>query len=64
MQVLKNSFDNSGIFDAGDDLHRPAAVRAHLNVDIEYSLQALRPAHCDVARRRSPFSALPALFNA
>jgi hypothetical protein len=26
MQVLKNSVDNGGIFDARDDLHRPAAV--------------------------------------
>lgn len=31
MQVLKNSVDNGAIFDAGDDLHRPTAVRADLN---------------------------------
>ena len=64
MRVLKNSVDNGAIFDAGDDLHRPATVRADLSVDIEYSLQALRPTHRDVARRRSPFPALLALRRA
>jgi hypothetical protein len=33
--VLKNSADDLGVFDAGDDLHRATAMIATLNLDAE-----------------------------
>jgi hypothetical protein len=36
--VLKNSADDLGVFDAGNDLHRAAAMIATPNLDAEGSL--------------------------
>ena len=44
------------IFDAGDDLHGAAADTADFDVDIEHTLQALRPAHrCPALNRHGCF---------
>jgi len=39
--VGKNLLDYLGVFDTGDDLHRPSAGPAGLDVDAKYPLQAL-----------------------
>jgi len=44
--VIQNSPDRHGIFYTGDDLDRALALVTDFNVDIEYALQALGPAHC------------------
>jgi hypothetical protein len=36
--LLDNAFDDRRVFDAGDDLQRPAAVAAGLDVDSEHAL--------------------------
>ncbi len=43
--MVEDALDDSGIFDAGDDLHRTATYLAGFNVDVEHALEALRPAH-------------------
>jgi len=42
--VGENPLDDLRVFDAGDDLDRPAAALAALSLDPEHALQALRPA--------------------
>jgi hypothetical protein len=51
-QVLKNSADDLRVFDAGDDLHRSAAVLATLNLDAEDAFESLCPAHRHVPGHR------------
>jgi DNA-binding NarL/FixJ family response regulator len=41
--VLQNAADDLRIFDAGDDLHRPAAAFTGLDLDTEDAFEALRP---------------------
>ena len=48
-QVFQNLPDYRRVFDAGDDLHRPPALLAGFDVDVEYPLQALGPGHGGVA---------------
>jgi hypothetical protein len=43
IKVSQNLLDHRRGFDAGDDLHRPAAYTAGLDVNAEYALQALCP---------------------
>ena len=45
LQVLKDLLDHPRIFDAGNDLHGPAAGRTGLNVDAKDAFQALCPGH-------------------
>ena len=43
LQVIENPLDHHRVFDADNDLHRPAAGRTGLNVDAKDAFQALRP---------------------
>ncbi len=45
LQVIENPLDHHRVLDAGHDLHGPAAGRTGLDVNIENTFQALRPAH-------------------
>jgi hypothetical protein len=47
--VIEYLPDHLGFFDAGNHLYRPGALTTGLSVDIENTLEALRPGH-----RRSP----------
>src|SRR5690606_39890629 len=49
LQVIKDLLDHYRVFNAGDDFHGAAAAAAGLDVDIENTLEPLRPCH-----RRSP----------
>src|SRR5258708_7141346 len=49
-EVLENLADQLRVLNTGDDLQRPAAVLAGLDVDVEDALQALRPTHGHVPR--------------
>ena len=49
--MVENLLNDTGVFDAGNDLHRSAAVATGFDVDVEDSLQALRPRQGDVAWR-------------
>src|SRR5690606_40863471 len=49
LQVIKDLLDHYRVFNAGDDSHGAAAAAAGLDVDIENTLEPLRPCH-----RRSP----------
>ena len=44
-QMREEAGDGGRILDDRDELQLPAAVRAALDVDIEYALQQLRPTH-------------------
>jgi hypothetical protein len=39
----ENSLDEFRVFDAGNDLSRPAALLTALNIDPEHALEARRP---------------------
>ena len=43
LQMLEDAADDLRIFDAGDDLDRPAALFAALDLDAEDAFEALRP---------------------
>lgn len=60
VQVGEYLFDDHWVFDAGDDLHRPAAMATRFDVDVEDTLQALRPgmAACPAAAVLSASSAV------
>jgi len=45
VQVGEDLVDDHGIFDTGDDSERTGALRANLDIDIEDTLQPLRPGH-------------------
>ena len=45
IQMAQNFFDDIGIFNSGDDPHRTATHRTHLNVDTEHPLQRSRKGH-------------------
>jgi hypothetical protein len=45
MQVIQDSIDGLLLLNAGNDLHSTSAMPAGLNVNIEDSLQSLRPGH-------------------
>ena len=49
-KVIEDLPDHRRVFDAGNHLHRAGAFATGLNVDIENTLEALRPGH-----RRSSF---------
>jgi hypothetical protein len=49
-EVFENLADQLRVLNTGDDLQRPAAVLAGLDVDVEDALQALRPTHGHVPR--------------
>jgi hypothetical protein len=49
-KVIEDLPDHLGVFDAGNHLHRTGAFATGLNVDIKYTLEALRSGH-----RRSSF---------
>ena len=49
-KVIEDLLDHRRVFDAGNHLHRAGAFATGLNVDIKYTLEALRPGH-----RRSSF---------
>jgi len=44
-QVGQNPVDNILLLYTGNDLYRSTAAAAGFNVDIEYSLESLRPGH-------------------
>jgi len=65
-QMLDDSADDLRVFDAGDDLHRPAALLAGFDLDAEDAFEPLRPAHRYVLRRLGPAisnETIPALFG-
>jgi hypothetical protein len=43
LQVIKDLLDHYRVFNAGDDFHGAAAAAAGLDVDIENTLEPLRP---------------------
>ena len=45
IQVIEDSGDDIGIFNASNDLHRATAEFAHLDIDAEYSFEAACPRH-------------------
>jgi len=45
LQVIEDLLDQHRVFDAGNDLDGAAAFTTGLDVDIEYTLQSLRPGH-------------------
>ena len=45
IQVGKNFLDGYRVLDAGDDFDSTAALTAGFDVDVEHSLEALRPGH-------------------
>ena len=47
-QVCEYFLDDRRIFDAGNHFDRPAADSALLNVDMENTLEPLRPGHRDM----------------
>ncbi|MBT4403509.1 MAG: hypothetical protein HOC85_00360 [Acidiferrobacteraceae bacterium] len=49
-KVIEDLPDHLGVFDAGHHLYRPGAFATGLDVDIENTLEAIRPGH-----RRSSF---------
>ena len=51
-KVPDSKVDHQRIFDAGNDFHAAATDAARFDVDIEYTLQTLRPAHCCMACNR------------
>ena len=57
-QVLEDAADDLRVFDAGDDLHRPAAAFTGLDLDTEDAFEALRPSHRGVLGHRTalPFA--------
>jgi hypothetical protein len=59
--MLENSTDDFRIFDAGDDLHRPTALLAAIDLDTEDAFESLRPTHRRVPRHRPalPFARNP-----
>ena len=47
--MIQNLLDGRGVFSTSNDAHRALALLTGLNVDIEYKLQALGPAHRHMA---------------
>jgi hypothetical protein len=45
IEVIEYLLNHHRVFDAGNDLHGPAAGRTGLNVDAKDAFQALRPGH-------------------
>jgi hypothetical protein len=54
--MIQNLLDGHGIFNAGNDVHRPLALLAGFNVDIEYSFQPRGQGHLNVALAKSNYS--------
>jgi hypothetical protein len=50
LQMRQNPRNGLRLLDAGDHLERPAAAGAGVDLDAKDALEALRPAHPDVAR--------------
>ena len=50
LQVIEDLLDHYRIFNTGNHLHGATADTAGLDVDVEYTFEALCPSH-----RRSPF---------
>ena len=50
-KMSQDAIDDVLVLNTGDDLCRPTAMTANLDIDIEYSLESLGPGHRDV-----PFS--------
>ena len=55
LEVIEYLPDHLGVFDAGNHLHRAGAFATGLSVDIENTLEALRPGHDDMAFGGCPF---------
>ena len=57
-QMREDAADELRVFDAGDDLHRAAALLAALDLDAEDAFEALRPGHRGVLWQRNalPFA--------
>ena len=53
-KVLENLFDDSRVFNTGNHFNGTATMLTGFNVDIEYSLQPLRPSHGSVSLYRRP----------
>ena len=52
LEMGQDALDHGRVFDAGNDLHLPATGFAGLNIDLEHTLETLRPGHCRVAYGR------------
>ena len=52
--MIQNLFNDCWVFDTGNNLDGTATMLTGFNVDIEYSLQSLRPSHGGLSLFRWP----------
>jgi len=55
-KMRQNPPDDRRVLDAGNDLHRPAAALASLDIDAKHALESLRPGHGPGAALALPMS--------
>lgn len=53
-QMIKDLLDNLRIFDAGNYIHRPAAMTARFDIDLEHPLQQLKSRSWQLAQLMQP----------
>ena len=47
--MIQDLFDDGGVFDTGDDLHRAATLLTGFDIDRKYPFEALGPSHGSMA---------------